>query len=319
MDAEASTVGPLGHSLETPAWKNVVCHAAAGATAVILLFSGISKAVDPFSFARMAEQLLVPAALSMPLALALAVGETLTGLLVLVPRFRRWGGVLASLLFVSFMVYMGVRYAELQGKDCSCFPTLHLPFGITLDFKRAVGPNFFIGDGLMLAGALLAAWWARPSRGLRTAAVMLGAVAVFVGVSYGVSYGQHNSAAAPESITAGGQTVNLRQGKYFVFFFDPECTHCIAASKTMGAYTWKNGVQVIAVATRMAQWDQDFVNDSKMPAKVSRDLEKLKTAFPFEAGPYGVVIENGRQTGAVPHFEENGEPAVTLKKLGVIE
>ena len=56
-----------------------------------------------------------------------------------------------------------------------------------------------------------------------------------------------------------------------------------------------------------------------MPAKVSRDLEKLKTAFPFEAGPYGAVIENGRRMGAVSHFEENGEPAVTLKKLGVIE
>lgn len=305
--------------LEVPAWKTIVNHLAAAALAGVFLLSGVYKAVDPYNFARLAEELLVPITLSMPLALALAVGETLTGLLVLVPRFRRWGAMLAGLLLVSFMAYMGLRYTELAGKDCSCFPTIRLPLGLTLDFKRAVGPGFFAGDSIMLAGAALAGWWAKPSRGLRNAVVILGAIAVFVGVSFGVSYGQHTGAQAPESIVADGQPLNLRQGTYFVFFFDPECSHCNDAAKAMSAYRWKSGVQVIGVATRQAQWDQAFMSDNGLKGKISRDLEKLKAAFPFETPPYGVVIENGRQTGAVPHYGEQGEPGPTLRGLGVIE
>ena len=319
MDAGADAASPLGRSLEMPAWKNAANHIAAVATAAIFLFSGVYKAVDPFGFAKLAEELLVPIALSMPLALALAVSETLGGVLLLVPRFRRWGGILVSLLLLSFILYIGVRYSELQGKDCSCFPTINLPFGITLDFKRAVGPSFFVGDAAMLLGAVLAAWWAKPSQGLRTATVMLGAVAVFVGVSYGMAYGQHTGATAPESIVVEGQPVSLSQGKYFLFFFDPECSHCNDAAKTMSTYTWKSDMQVIGVATRQPQWAAAFMQDNQFKGRISSDLEKLKAVFPFEAGPYGVVIENRRQVGAVPHYGENGEPGITLRKLGAIE
>ena len=48
------------------------------------------------------------------------------------------------------------------------------------------------------------------------------------------------------------------------------------------------------------------------------ELKKLKAVFPFGDPPYGVTIENGRQTAAVMHYDEP-EPATTLKKLGYIE
>jgi uncharacterized membrane protein YphA (DoxX/SURF4 family) len=320
MDASASTdASPLSHSFEIPAWKSLINHLAAVAIAIVFLVSGVYKVINPYLFATLAGDLDVPFSLTLPLALALAVAETTGGVLVLVPRFRRWGGILLSVLLAGFIAYFAINYTALAGKNCSCFPTIQF-FGYTFKIERAVGPSFFWSDAAMLAVSLLAAWWAKPSQGLRTAAVIVGAVAVFTGVSFGIAYGQRIGATAPESIIVEGKPLNLRSGKYFVFFFDPECSHCNDAAKTMGTYTWKNDVQVIGVATRMPQFDAEFMSDNKFNGKTSRDLEKLRAAFPFEGkGPYGVVLDNGRQVGLVPQYGEDGEPGPTLKKLGVIE
>ena len=85
-------------------------------------------------------------------ALIVGVAETIAGVLLLVPRLRRWGAMLSGALLIIFVVYFGINYNALRGQDCSCFPWL----------KRAVGPGFFIGDGAMLA---LAAWRARGRSG----------------------------------------------------------------------------------------------------------------------------------------------------------
>ena len=95
-----------------------------------------------------------------------------------------------------------------------------------------------------------------------------------MGASFGISYGQHTSATAPESILVdGGQTLNLRQGKYFIYFFDPECSHCNDAAKLMSTYKWKPDVQVIGVAWRQPQWDRAFMDDNKFVGKVSKGLD----------------------------------------------
>src|SRR5690348_3110163 len=112
MDASSSTA-VLPRTLELPPWKSVVNHLAALAVAVLFLFAGVWKAVDPFAWSRMIEQLLVPDQFSIPLSLALAVGETFSGVLILVPRFRRWGAWLASLLLIVFMIYIGINYGSL--------------------------------------------------------------------------------------------------------------------------------------------------------------------------------------------------------------
>lgn len=305
----ASTVGSLSHAPEMPSWKNLGSHVAALFTAIIFLTAGIWKATHPFEFAQLAEELLVPSSLSMALALVLAPTEILAGLLVLVPRYRKWGAALAALMLVVFMLYIGARYSTLAGKDCSCFPWL----------KRAVNPAFFAEDAAMLAVALIAGWWSRPSFHIRGAAIVTAAVLLFTGSSYGYVMAHQTGAKAPDTITVDGKPFSLAHGKYFIFFFDPECSHCNAAAKTMSKYTWKSDVQVVGVPTRVPQWADAFMKDNNFKGVVSRDLQLLKTAFPFGDPPYGVFIENGRQQGSVAHYEEGNEPADSLRKLGLIE
>ena len=310
MDAGSSTADSLPHPLEMAPWKTLVSHLAAFVTAILFVAAGVYKAIDPYAWSQLVEQLLIPVAISMPFTLALAAYETTAGVLVLVPRFRRWGAWMAIALLGGIMIYFAINYSTLAGKDCSCFPWL----------KRTVNPAFFPEDGAMLLLALLAGWWAKPAQGLRSAVVILGAAAVFVGVSYAVEYSQHTGATAPESIVADGKTLNLHHGRYFIFFYDPECPHCNAAAKDMGTMKWKTDVTVVAVPVTQKQFAEVFLKDNNFKAVTSLELEKLRAAFPNPPSlPYGVVIQNGRQTGAVAHYEENGEPGVTLRQLGVVE
>src|SRR5271168_169289 len=112
MDASstADLPGARARALEMPPWKSVVNHIAALVVAVLFIAAGVWKITNPFAVARMLEQLLVPYQLSIPLTLCLAVSETFAGVLVLVPRFRRWGAWLAAALLLAFMVYIGINY-----------------------------------------------------------------------------------------------------------------------------------------------------------------------------------------------------------------
>jgi uncharacterized membrane protein YphA (DoxX/SURF4 family) len=303
--------------MEMPSWKSVAGHVAAAFTALLFLITGVYKALDPYHFAQMLEQLMQPVGWakqflpwSMGMTILLTIAELMAAVLVLIPRFRRWGAMHASALLVVFMLYMGVNYKELAGADCSCFPIL----------KRAVGPGFFVGDSAMLAVAVLAGLWAKPAKPvLRSFAVIAGAIVVFVAASYGVAYGEHNGVTAPDSVIVNGQPMDLTNGRFFIFFYDPECSHCNAAAKHMGTLKWKSDMKLIAVPVRQARWAEAFLKDNDFKAMTSLDLDKLKKAFPFGDPPYGVVIANGRQIGSVPHYEEGGEPDLTLRQLGAIE
>lgn len=304
-----SMAHPAGEAcpMDLPAWKTVAGHIAAVLTAALFVSSGLWKITDPFGWATLVEQLKVPYAFSMPLTLALAVLETFTGVLVLVPRFRRWGAWLAGGLLVVFMIYIGANYTALVGKDCSCFPSI----------KRTVGPTFFVSDMVMLLLAALAGWWARPSLSRRSAAVVLGAVAVFAAVSYGVAATHQTGAKAPETITVDGKPFSLEHGRFFVYFYDPQCMHCDLAARRMAKMTWKD-TTIIAVPTSQPQWAGSFLGDTGLKALTSLDLRPLKQVFPFGDPPYGVVIEDGREKGPVSRYDPP-EPEQTLRKLGVIE
>ena len=96
MDA-STTASPLARSLEMPPWKNLASHATALFIGAVPVYcAGVYKAMDPYKFANLAKNLLVPYDLTLPLALLLAVAETTAGVLILVPRFRRWGAMLAG-------------------------------------------------------------------------------------------------------------------------------------------------------------------------------------------------------------------------------
>src|SRR5271168_4381530 len=116
-------------------WQVAMNWTAAILMAAVFLIAGIWKATDPARVAVMLTQLKVPQSLSLALSICLAIGETFTGILLLAPRFRKWGSIAGSILLAAFMVYIGIHYSELRGADCSCFPWL----------KRTVGPGFFVG------------------------------------------------------------------------------------------------------------------------------------------------------------------------------
>jgi uncharacterized membrane protein YphA (DoxX/SURF4 family) len=292
--------------LSLPAWKTVLSISSAIIVALLFLVAGIWKITEPFDAATRMVNAKVPAPLGLPAAVGFGIAETFGGVLLLIPRFRRWGAWITGALLVAFMVYVGYFYNVLRGADCSCFPWL----------KRAVGPGFFISDAAMLLLAAIAGYWARPSEGKRTAAIILGAIAVFGFVSFGVTYARQTGKEAPSTITVNGESYSLQHGRHFIYFFDPECSHCYQAAKTMSQFDWQE-TRIVGVPTAQPRFAASFMQDTGLKAPISNDLDVLKKTFPFGDAPYGVAIENGRQKQFFSHFEGD-DPASGLRKLGFI-
>jgi uncharacterized membrane protein YphA (DoxX/SURF4 family) len=296
-------------------WKTALSWVGAILLALVFLVSGPWKVTDaPGAAVRMAE-MRVPQSLSLAAAIGFGIAETFTAILLLVPRFRRWGAWLGGAMLIAFMVFIGINYNALHGADCSCFPPLNL-FGLHIEFKRAVGPGFFIGDGLMLLLAVIAGIWARPARSMRTAMTILGLVTLFAAGSYGVAAMRQTGTKAPDTVTVNGKHYSLQEGKILIFYFDPECLHCLDAAKRMSKLDWGD-TRIVAVPINVPQFAQGFLDDTHLKAVISNDLPQLKKIFPFVSAPAGVALVNGREKMALTQFEEP-EPVGTLKKIGFI-
>jgi len=292
---------------EQRTWQTILNWFCAVLMAIVFLAAGLWKASDPTGAAVRLAQAKVPESLSVMAAVLFGIAETFTGVLLLIPRFRRWGSWLGSLLMISFIVFIGIHYRELIGTDCSCFPWL----------KRAVGPQFFIGDGTMLLLAIGAGFWSRQPESPRSASLILAAVAVFGLVSYGVASTRHTGTPAPATITAeNGPAISLREGKAFIYFFDPHCLHCLAAGRKLAELDW-SGTRFIGVPTDSPGSADGFMAKSGLKDKgpVSNDLALLRKIFPFDVPPAGVAIEDGYEKAMLLQFED-AEPAATLRKLG---
>lgn len=293
--------------LEVAGWKSALSVISAILLGLLFIVSGVWKLTDPFGAEARMIQAKVPAALGLFAAVGVGIAETFGGVLLVVPRFRRWGAWLTGLLLVAFMVYVGYYYDALTGEDCSCFPWL----------KRVVGPGFFIGDGVMLLMAVAAGWWARPSESLRGAIISLGAITVFAAAFLGASYARQSGLKAPDSILVDGAPYSLATGRHYLYFFDPECSHCFMAAKQMASFKWRE-TAVVAVPTVNPQFAPGFLRETGLSAKVSTDVAKLRATFQFGDPPYAVLIENGRQKAAFVRFE-GAEPEASLRSLGAIE
>jgi uncharacterized membrane protein YphA (DoxX/SURF4 family) len=293
--------------LVMPGWKTAAGWTSAVVLAIIFLAAGLFKITDTQTAAVLMHQARVPEHLSVPAAVLFGIAETVSGILILLPRFRRWGAISTGVLLTAFITYIGINYSALHGQDCSCFPWL----------KRAVGPAFFAEDGAMLLLAVLAGMWSKAASGLRTGLLILAAVTVFAGVSYGVNAVRATGTKAPDSITVAGQPYSLQKGKIFVFFFNPECLHCLDAATRMAHYNWGD-TRVVAIPTQEPQFGPGFLQRTKLNAALSNDLEPLKTVFPFVNAPAGVALENGREKAPITKFEDQ-EPGVTLKQLGFVK
>jgi uncharacterized membrane protein YphA (DoxX/SURF4 family) len=302
MAQEEGEAGPP----ELPSWKIWISTVCAFLLALLFIVAGVWKITEPLAAAVRMAQAQVPQFLSLPAALGFGISETFAGVLLVVPRFRRWGAWLTGLLLVAFMVYIGLYYHVLRGEECNCFPWI----------TRAVGPAFFIGDAVMLLMALIAGWWARPSHGLRNALIVLGAVCVFAAVSYGVTAARHTGVEAPDAISVDGKPFSLRQGRVFLFFFNPECLHCDHAARELAKLNWGQ-TTVVAVPTQDPQFGPDFLSSAQLRGVLTPDAEVLKKTFSFVDVPFGVALENGRQRAAFTSFNAP-EPADTLRKLGFV-
>ncbi len=293
--------------LALPTWKTTASWVSAILLALVFLGSGLWKLTDaPGAAVRMA-QALVPQSLSLAAAIGFGIAETFAALLLVTPRFRRWGAWLGGALLVAFMIFIGMNYNALRGAECSCFPWV----------KRAVGPGFFIGDGLLLALAVMAGVWAPLARGMRAAGAILGIVTLFAAGSYGVAAMRQTGTKAPDTVTVDGKPYSLQQGKILVFYFDPECLHCLDAAKRMSHYNWGD-TRVVGVPINVPQFAQGFLEDTHLKAVISNDHQQLKKIFPYVSAPAGVALVNGREKMALTQFEDP-EPEATLRKLGFIE
>jgi uncharacterized membrane protein YphA (DoxX/SURF4 family) len=278
--------------------------------AAVFLIAGIWKATDPARVAVMLTQLKVPQSMSLALAVCLAIGETFTGILLLAPRFRKWGSFTGTILLTAFMIYIGVHYSELKGADCSCFPWL----------KRTVGPGFFIGDAAMLLLAIVAGVTAPAAATLRATALVLAGVTVFALGSFGIASTRHTGVKAPESITAeDGKKISLSEGKVFIYFFNPQCMHCLEAGRKLAALNWGD-TRFIGVPTENPKFGGWFMGKAGLTGKgpVSDDLDVLKKLFPFDLPPAGVALEDGYEKTMLLQFED-AEPKATLAKLGFVK
>jgi uncharacterized membrane protein YphA (DoxX/SURF4 family) len=294
---------------EQRGWQVAFNWTAAILISIVFLVAGLWKVTDPTGAAVRLAQAKVPESLSVLTAVLLGITETFTGVLLLVPRFRRWGSYLGTFLLCAFMVFIAIHYTELRGAECSCFPWI----------KRAVGPGFFIGDGAMMLLAIGAGVSVRPSSGFRPAGVIFGAVAVFALVSYGVASVRHTGVPAPASITAeDGRPISLQEGKVFVFFFDPQCLHCLAAGRKLAALNW-GATRFVGVPTQNPQFGDWFMGKAGLTGRgpVSKDLELLQKTFPFGTPPVGVALESGHEKTMLLQFEDE-EPLKTLKKIGFV-
>jgi uncharacterized membrane protein YphA (DoxX/SURF4 family) len=294
-------------ALELPGWKTALSWVAAALLALLFLVSGLWKITDVQGAAMRMAQAKVPESLSQAAALLVGIAETVGGVLILVPRFRRWGAMLTGFLLLAFMIYIGIHYNALRGEECSCFPWL----------KRAVGPGFFIGDGVMLLGAACAYLWSKRPGSLRSAVIVLGAVSVFALVSYGVAEVRQTGTKAPDTAVVDGKPYSLQHGKILLFFYDPQCMHCFDAARRMSKYSWGD-TKVLGVPVEMPQYAGQFMDDTGLKAPFTTDFDKLAPIFNYKAYPYGVALENGREKAPLTKFEGE-EPATTLKQLGFVQ
>jgi uncharacterized membrane protein YphA (DoxX/SURF4 family) len=287
-------------------WKSGLSWVSSVTLCALFLLSGLWKITDVQGTAVHMVQAKVPESMGVAAALFFGIAETAGAVMILVPRLRRWGALLVGALLLAFLGYFAIRYDALRGADCSCIPWL----------KRVVGPGFFVGDAAMLLLAFFAGLGSRRSEGLRTAALILAAVAVFAGVSYGVGAARETGTRAPESIVVDGQPYSLERGKVFLFYFDPACMHCFESAQRMAKLHWGD-TRVVGVPIAQPQFATQFMEDTGFHMAITTDRDKLKGVFPYAGVPAGVVIENGRQRAALVKFDGE-EPAASLKQLGLI-
>lgn len=276
---------------------------------MIFLVSGGWKLLQPFVTGELLEQAQVPGGFGAYGAAALGTLEVFASVLLFMPRYRRWGGMLGSALLIFFIAWVGYYYPKLAGQECSCFPII----------KRSIGPMFFVTDGIMLAFGLAAWLWSARVKSFRVPAMILASLIAIAGASYAYNNSQIVHAQIPNPVIVDGKPVDLSKGKVFVFFYDPSCMHCDAAARFMSGFDWGT-TRVVSIPTVNPQWAASFLHDTKLKAGTSLELEKLRKTFTFVDPPYGVALNNGVVKGTFGQAAFTApSPKAQLQSLGFVK
>ncbi|MCW5963244.1 MAG: DoxX family membrane protein [Bryobacterales bacterium] len=299
-----------------PAWKRTGSHIAAVLLAVVFLASGGYKMLMPLDAAERLTQVLIPGNLSVAAAVVLAVTEVFAAVMLLIPRYRRFGAAIMLAMLVAFCIYVGVNFDRLQGEDCGCFPLV----------KRAVGPVFFITNFVMIALAVLAGLWAsRASRWLlpqplRTSIAVFALLSVLSVGSATWASARESGLEAPATLRVNGEVMQLAEAPTFLYLYDPECAHCLQSAKMMATWNWGT-TRVIAVPTVNPDWGQILLDDSGFKAELAKDPEDVKALrgiFEFANPPYGVALKRGRARITVRYAEFTPELEGKLRAEGFL-
>src|SRR4051812_15053578 len=219
--------------------KQTIAAICAVIMAVVFLVSGGWKVLSPFKTGELLEQAKVPGGFGVAGASILGTIELFVAVMLLLPQLRRWGGLLGSALMLFFIGWIGNYYHALVGQECSCFPII----------KRTIGPGFFISDGVMLLLCLAAFLWSPRTaqvQRFRVPAMLFVFLAALAGISFGVNAAERNHTQLPNPVIVDGKPENLAVGKTFLFFYDPSCEHCDAASRFMSKLNWGN-THIVAI------------------------------------------------------------------------
>ncbi len=296
----------IPESSSRPRWQAGIEWAAALALAAVWLVAGLWKLSDLTATQLRMTQFLVPQPVSFAAAAFFGTAETFSALLLLVPQWRRWGAGLSVFLLAAFMAYIGIHYRQLTGAECSCFPWM----------KRAIGPSFFVEDAGLIVLAVVAGWWASPSRGFGRAAAALASVVVLAAGLQAADRTKASGALAPPSVIADGHEFPLQQGRVLLFFFNPYCPHCLQAAQAMSRLNWQ--ATIIGIPTQNLEEGPSFFASAGLTGvRLSPDIVRLRPIFPFEDAPYGVAVENGRVKEKLVFFDEP-DLSKTLRRLGFI-
>ena len=98
MNDSMAQRAPALAPLDLPGWKTSLNWISAILTSLLFIVAGLWKMTDPYGAAARLAQARVPENLSLAAALLLGIAETVAAVLVLVPRFRKWGAWLGSAL-----------------------------------------------------------------------------------------------------------------------------------------------------------------------------------------------------------------------------
>lgn len=294
--------------MQDRSWQRTAAAVAGLLLAVVYFVSGGWKVLQPFQTGELLEQAQVPAGWGTLGAAALGTIELLAAVLLIIPRYRRLGGILGSALLVFFIGWIGFYYSKLVGHECSCFPII----------KRSVGPGFFISDAVMLILGLLAWFWSPRIKRFRIPGIALASLAALAIASFAVNARERSHIQIPASVIVDGKPEDLTKGKVFLYFYDPMCSHCAAAAKFMSKMNWE-GTRLVSLPTNVPQYAPDFLQDTKLKAATSLETGKLRQNFKFVDPPFGVALVDGQVKETFPQTQFNEPlPEADLRKLNFV-